>query len=851
MPNLVVTETVENNLRALQKTLECSTAVLVQGEIGCGKSLLVMHLAELKGAKENMIQLNVDDTFDSKDLLGKYTATETPGAFEWVPGPLTLAVERGYWILMEDIDLASFDVFSVILSLLENSTLFISDKNLTITAHKDFKLIATQQLFTSGNALLTKKSTAVPYAELWGTVIMESLPSSEICAIIAAMHANFPQSIAENLADLRVNTMGTPLVSLRTLLKWAARVAKLLNNSVQFSKNNSGGTAGAGEFLSSTVREIALKEAYDCFVAKFAPGNEHDSTLLLIASACGVPDAVAEPLVLENKPIQTVNSNSFSIGRVNLPFLSVVNGLSRDSRVAFAPTRLAMSLLERLGAAVDSREHVLLSGETGVGKTFIVQYLADQLGQTLIVHNLNQQTDTSDFMGGWKPVDVMITVRELYNDFIALFSDCFNAEKNVDFLHSLQQSMSARKWERVTKQMLKGCNTFRVKQATTEFPQEVVDRWTEEEKKLQDTLEIIDQTKANVAFRFEEGSLVKAWREGHWILLDELNLATNEVLERVSSVLGDVDRLFLSDRGTSEPIHRHKNFHVFANMNPPTDVGKKDLPPSLRSRFTEFYVSEPFNRNDVSIVVKEYIGFLTHDPKIEEITQFFLDCVEKAKTVLCSLDGETKPPSFSLRTLTRALSYVRKAAPLYGFLTALYDGLLLGFATPLQRRFHSIVEQLIVKNIFKNKKPPSPTLPKQPTDHCISYEHIWVPAGEQDPFNDPAFILTESVKGHVTNLARAVFANRPVLLEGPTSSGKSSMVKYLAELTGNTFVRINNHDSTEVQEYLGHYVTDETGKLRFVDGILVTAVRNGHWVVLGRTEPGAQRCAGGTESTLG
>lgn len=58
------------------------------------------------------------------------------------------------------------------------------------------------------------------------------------------------------------------------------------------------------------------------------------------------------------------------------------------------------------------------------------------------------------------------------------------------------------------------------------------------------------------------------------------------------------------------------------------------------------------------------------------------------------------------------------------------------------------------------------------------------------------------------------------------------MVKYLAELTGNNFVRINNHDSTEVQEYLGHYVTDEFGKLRFVDGILVSAVRHGSWVVL-------------------
>ena len=34
------------------------------------------------------------------------------------------------------------------------------------------------------------------------------------------------------------------------------------------------------------------------------------------------------------------------------------------------------------------------------------------------------------------------------------------------------------------------------------------------------------------------------------------------------------------------------SFRLFACMNPPTDVGKKDLPPALRSRFTEIYVQQ-------------------------------------------------------------------------------------------------------------------------------------------------------------------------------------------------------------------------------------------------------------------
>ncbi len=57
-------------------------------------------------------------------------------------------------------------------------------------------------------------------------------------------------------------------------------------------------------------------------------------------------------------------------------------------------------------------------------------------------------------------------------------------------------------------------------------------------------------------------------------------------------------------------------------------------------------------------------------------------------------------------------------------------------------------------------------------------------------------------------------------------------MKYLALRTGHEFVRINNHAHTDVQEYLGTYVSNAMGNLVFQEGPLVTAVRKGHWVVL-------------------
>ena len=71
-----------------------------------------------------------------------------------------------------------------------------------------------------------------------------------------------------------------------------------------------------------------------------------------------------------------------------------------------------------------------------------------------------------------------------------------------------------------------------------------------------------------------------------------------------------------------------------------------------------------------------------------------------------------------------------------------------------------------------------------------------------------------------------------MLLQGPTSAGKTSLVHHLAERCGRRLVRINNHQHTDVSEYLGAYASDERGQLRFREGVLVEAVRRGWWLLL-------------------
>ena len=48
--------------------------------------------------------------------------------------------------------------------------------------------------------------------------------------------------------------------------------------------------------------------------------------------------------------------------------------------------------------------------------------------------------------------------------------------------------------------------------------------------------------------------------------------------------------------------------------------------------------------------------------------------------------------------------------------------------------------------------------------------------------------------------------------------GKTSLITWLAKSSGNVCVRVNNHEHTDLQEYVGCYAADENGKLAFREG---------------------------------
>lgn len=488
---------------------------------------------------------------------------------------------------------------------------------------------------------------------------------------------------------------GSRLISTRDFIKWCSRAI------IDFDVKS---------------QESALKvlqDAIDVFCCSYPNSEEALNLAKQISTLLGIVNQKAEYFFKSYKPTMRLTSTSFVAGRIALTRSD--NEYSRKLKYSF--TRCSAVLLERIMCCVNMKEPVLLVGETGTGKTSCVQYLANTIGQKLIVINMNQQSDSADLLGGFKPVDLKFVVGPIRKEFEAVFCDFFEIEPNQKYLSNISLCYNNQKWTDLLRLMNRSSQAAinRLSKLIIEFESKqrpsfaeiekngkdktFLERWRKIGEKLY-KLDLQLKQKTALAFAFIEGSLVKAVENGYWVLLDEINLANAETLECLSGLLeGSQGSLCLLERGDKKPVKRHSNFTLFACMNPSTDVGKKDLPAGLRNRFTEFFVEELNEKNDLLLLVNNYLDAMSLKQKeLESIVNFYLMVRKEAVTTLC--DGLGHKPHYSLRSLCRAL-VIASNNPCGMAKRNLYEAFCLSFLTQLDDASYRIVENLIARYVFK------------------------------------------------------------------------------------------------------------------------------------------------------
>ena len=190
--------------------------------------------------------------------------------------------------------------------------------------------------------------------------------------------------------------------SSRDLLKWASRVDCALH-AASFMERALPPPSDAR--LTGQLREMILLEALDVFVWAVRRAGPRRQLAELLARHWRVPSDRLHHLLELQRPAYTESAGRISVGRVSLLRASDSGGSGGGpTYVRFANTRHTLCVMERVAACIRMSEPVLLVGETGTGKTTVVQQLARAMGKTMLVHNLSEQSDSSELLGGFRPV---------------------------------------------------------------------------------------------------------------------------------------------------------------------------------------------------------------------------------------------------------------------------------------------------------------------------------------------------------------------------------------------------------------------------------------------------------------
>ena len=264
---------------------------------------------------------------------------------------------------------------------------------------------------------------------------------------------------------------------------------------------------------------------------------------------------------------------------------------------------------------------ILLNGEIGSGKTFIIEKLAEMTGNSLKIIQFTNDTNSNDLIGRLE--------LNKYN-----FDDELKEK-----LNEIKEILIKIQYEKITKfiLILNEMEPNKILNFIKNLNEEIINE--ENKKKL---IEIIDNKKIiedlekltglNMNFEFNKSVLLEAMEKGNWILLDDINLKPEEI-ERLMSLLEEDSKLSIYEdyQKNSENnnvltykkdnINKsknekkiHSNFRLFISTS-----NDKLISPAIKSRCINVNLENFQNPKDYSILLSNNLlnsGFDDENIKI-------------------------------------------------------------------------------------------------------------------------------------------------------------------------------------------------------------------------------------------
>ncbi|KAH8739554.1 hypothetical protein FG386_001111, partial [Cryptosporidium ryanae] len=663
----ILTPYVLNNMNMILRILSGSrNAILIEGETSTGKTSLIKYISKLTNHK--FVRINNHEHTDIEEYFGRYIPNNR-GELEFVEGPLINSIRNGYWLVLDELNLAPSEVLESLNRLLDsNRELYIPETGEVIKAHDDFQLFATQN--PAGGIYGGRKLLSQAFRNRFIEIYFDEIPCKEL-EIIISKRCNLPDSYSQLMVkvytELRRHRSNSQMfsgdysfITVRDLLRWGNRLMCINNNVLDKNSLVITGFYVIGERIREHDEKIQLAQV---LLNICKPIDIKDANSIINYSTLSVDNYINIIETSEIKEMENLDSSTRKKRRKednmdrgkNNSKISLNKLISDNSEYVLTDSFRRMITLVNDCIVYD--EPVLLVGSTGCGKTSIFQLLSTLYGKQLYIINCHQQIETSDMLGSLRPVRsrVLRLTQEL-NNFIIELNHMSNVEieiKNSTFerIHSIIQLINSSENNHCENYLLSFNNEI------GKLMDHIVNLKANNNIENSELSILINKIKEEVdlyidnvddnrgLFEWKDGPIIKAMKTGNYVLLDEINLCDDSVIERLNSLLednkvgGGTSRnnntriIHLTEKGCGEDdiiIKSHKDFRIFATMNPSGDYGKRELSPALRNRFNEIFIpslSIYKLRYDIKKLVIKRVAKLLNNIENKELIDKLSECL--------------------------------------------------------------------------------------------------------------------------------------------------------------------------------------------------------------------------------
>jgi MoxR-like ATPase/HEAT repeat protein/uncharacterized protein YegL len=336
-------------------------------------------------------------------------------------------------------------------------------------------------------------------------------------------------------------------------------------------------------------------------------------------------------------------------------------------------------------------------------------------------------------------------------------------------------------------------------------------------------------------FIWQEGIILKAAREGLWLVLEEINLASSEVVEILNDFL-ITGKIAYSENGEQKEVIPHPDFRIFATGNPESYSQRQKLSEIFISRFKIFYQKE-LSEEELSQVLSSLFRISASLALL--IARFHISLQNQADSRIIG-KAEKDPYTFTLRDIIRLGNRLgpslKQESEDAGFLKKLFTEFFCVYMGRMRDPFEkeAMVSLLDAYFGFRAKGMDLKAILAASSEDLrpLLKSLATSRGGEFIPGHEADITPTPTQREALYLILKALINHEPVLLVGNPASGKTTLVRYLARQKETNLYFVNFSSDTGLEELLGGYIQDEQGKWYYRKGLLFKAIEEGGWLLI-------------------